>query len=159
MEFIPTEEEQDGLKVYELICTSFINDAWPLIRYRVGDLALVDPDARCPFGKPGRVIEQIYGRTAQFLIAGDGSRISNISVMAKKCRNIRAMQAVQKKIGQVTLRVVRQPEYNIEKDEPFMISQFRRKLGDDSRMKIDVEYADKIELTKSGKFLSIVSKL
>jgi len=66
---------------------------------------------------------------------------------------------VQKKNGQVTLRVVRQPEYNIETDEPFMISQFRRKLGDESRMKIDVEYADKIELTESGKFLSIVSKL
>jgi phenylacetate-CoA ligase len=159
MEFIPTEEEQDGLMVYELICTSFINDAWPLIRYRVGDLALVDPDARCPFGKPGRIIEQIYGRTAQFLIAGDGSRISNVSVIVKKCRNIRALQAVQKKIGQVTLRVVRQPEYNIETDEPFMISQFRRKLGDESRIKIDVEYTDKIELTKAGKFLSIVSKL
>jgi hypothetical protein len=66
---------------------------------------------------------------------------------------------VQKKIGQVTLRVVRQPEYNIEMDEPFMIAQFRKKLGDESRMRIDVEYADKIELTPAGKFISIVSKL
>lgn len=159
MEFIPTQKQEEGFEVYELVCTSLINDAWPLIRYRVGDLAIVKPDAKCPLGKPGRVIEQIYGRTAQFLIAGDGSRISNISVMAKKCRNIRSMQAVQKEVGQVTLRVVCQPEYNIEADEPFMIGQFRKKLGDESRMKIDVEYVDKIELTKSGKFLSIVSKL
>jgi len=159
MEFLPAKETTGGLKVYELICTSLINDARPLIRYRVGDLAVIDPDAKCPLGRPGRVIEQIYGRTANFLIAGDGSRISNISVMAKKCRNIRALQAVQKEIGQVTLRVVPQPEYNVQTDEPFMIKQFRKKMGDESRMKIDVEYVDKIELTSAGKFLSIVSKL
>jgi len=159
MEFIPTEELADGFQVYELICTSFINNAWPLIRYRVGDLAIVDPNARCSMGKPGRVIEQIYGRTAKFLIAGDGSRISNISVMAKKCRNVRAMQAVQDKIGQVKLRVVRQPEYNIESDESLIIREFRKKLGDESRMRIEIEYVDKIELTKAGKFLSIVSNL
>jgi phenylacetate-CoA ligase len=159
MEFIETGEKADGLEVYELICTSLINDAWPLIRYRVGDLALIDPEAKCPLGRPGRVIEQIYGRTANFLIAGDGSRISNISVMAKKCRNIRALQAVQEEIGQVTLRIVPQPEYDTQADEPFTIMQFRKKLGDESRMKIKVEYVDKIELTKAGKFLSIVSKL
>jgi phenylacetate-CoA ligase len=159
MEFIPTEERADGMQVYELICTSIINNAWPLIRYRVGDLAIVDPDARCPLGKPGRVIEQIYGRTAKFLIAGDGSRISNISVMAKKCRNIRAMQAVQEKIGQVTLRIIRQPDYDINADESLAVKEFRKKLGDESRMKIDVEYVEEIELTKAGKFLSIVSNL
>ena len=159
MEFIPTDEQEDGLRVYELICTSFINDAWPLIRYRVGDLAIIDPDAKCPFGRPGQVIEAIYGRTAQFLTAGDGSRISNISVMAKKCRNIREMQAVQEKIGQVSLRIVCQPEYDIERDEPFLIKQFRKKLGGESRMKIEIEYVDKIERTSAGKFLSIVSKI
>jgi len=159
MEFIPTEERADGFQVYELICTSFINNSWPLIRYRVGDLAIVDPNARCPLGKPGRVIEQIYGRTAKFLIAGDGSRISNISVMAKKCRNIRAMQAVQDRIGQVKLRIVRQPEYDMEADESLAVREFRKKLGDESRVTIEVEYVDKIELTKAGKFLSIVSNL
>ena len=159
MEFIPTKELADGHQVYELICTSFINNAWPLIRYRVGDLAVIDPNACCTLGKPGRVIEQIYGRTAKFLITDDGSHISNISVIVKKCRNIRAMQAVQDKIGQVKLRVVRQPEYNTETDEPLIIREFRKKLGDESRMKIEIEYVDKIELTKAGKFLSIVSNL
>lgn len=158
MEFIPARKE-DGLDIYELVCTSFINDAWPLIHYRVGDLAIIDPNAKCPLGRPGRVIEQIYGRTANILIAGDGSRISNISVMAKKCRNIRSIQAVQEEVGHVTLRVVPQPEYDIHTDEPYTVKQFRKKMGDESRMKIEVEYVDTIELTQSGKFLSIVSKL
>lgn len=158
MEFVPVGKE-GNFEVCELICTSFVNDAWPLIRYRVGDLALIDSEATCSHGKPGQIIEQIYGRTAQFLIASDGSRITNISVMAKKCRNLKAAQAVQEKLGELKLRVVCQPEYDIEKDEPYNIKQFRKKLGDESRMKIEVQYVDKITLTKRGKFLSIINKL
>ncbi len=158
MEFLPVREE-DGLQVFELICTSFINKAMPLIRYRVGDLALIDPGAKCPFGKSGRVIQQIYGRTAQFIRCADGSRVSNISVMAKKCRNVKAMQAVQEEVGRVKLRVVRQPEFDCKKDEPIIEKEFRKKLGDESRMQIRIEYVDKIELTKSGKFLSIVNRI
>lgn len=159
MEFVPTGQKDDGCDVYELICTSFINDAWPLIRYRVGDLALVDPAARCPLGRGGRVLEAIYGRTAHFIVAGDGSRICNISVMAKKCRNLRAMQVVQEKAGEVVFRVVPQPEYDCDADEKHMIREFRKKLGGEERMKIEVQYVDHIERTARGKFLMILSKL
>jgi len=159
MELVPTgQEEPDGV-VHELICTSFINDAWPLIRYRVGDLAVVDPEATCPLGKPGRVIERIYGRTAHVIIAGDGSRISNISVIAKKCRNVKEMQALQREHGAVCLRVIRQVEYDAAQDEPHMIGQFRKKFGDESKMRITVEYVEKIERTRRGKFLMIKSEL
>jgi phenylacetate-CoA ligase len=158
MEFVPVREE-DGLQVCELICTSFINKAMPLIRYRVGDLALIRPGAICTHGRPGRVIEQIYGRTAQFIICADGSRVSNISVMAKKCRNVKSMQAVQEEVGRVTLRVVRQPEFDRGRDEAIIEKEFRKKLGDESRMRIQIEYVESIELTKSGKFLSIVNRI
>jgi phenylacetate-CoA ligase len=158
MEFIPVREE-DGLQVCELICTSFVNKAMPLIRYRVGDLALLDPSATCPHGTPGRVIEQIYGRTAQFILCADGSRVSNISVMAKKCRNVKAIQAVQEEAEAVTLRIVRQPEFEREKDEAIILREFRKKLGEESRIRIRIEYVERIELTKSGKFLSIVNRM
>jgi phenylacetate-CoA ligase len=158
MEFIPVREE-NGLQVCELICTSFVNKAMPLIRYRVGDLALLDPGAVCPFGTPGRVIEQIYGRTAQFILCADGSRVSNVSVMAKKCRNVKAIQAVQEEAAAVTLRVVRQPEFETAGDEAILIREFRKKLGEESRIRIRIEYVDRIELTKSGKFLSIVNRM
>jgi phenylacetate-CoA ligase len=158
MEFIPVRKEE-GLHVCELICTSFVNQAMPLIRYRVGDLAVIDPNATCPHGTPGRVIEQIYGRTAHSIICADGSHISNISVMAKKCRNVKAMQAVQEEAGAVFLRVVPQPEFDRQQDEPLILREFRKKLGDESRMRIAIQYVDRIELTKSGKFLSIVNRM
>ncbi len=161
MEFVPTGEKDDetGLDVYELVCTSFINKAWPLIRYRVGDLAIVDSQARCSVGLGGKVIEKIYGRTGHFLIAADGTKISNISVMAKKCRNIKSMQVVQEQFGSVKLVIVPDKNYDKGRDEQFTIEQFRKKLGDESKMKIDVEYVEQIPLTESGKYLSIVSKI
>ena len=159
MEFVPTGERAEGCDVYELVCTSFVNHGWPLIRYRVGDLALVKPGASCPRGRPGRVVEAIYGRTAQCLIAADGSRITNISVIATRCRNLKALQAVQERRGQVRLRVVPFPEYDRASDEARLLAECRKRLGDESRMHIDVEYVDHIELTERGKFLMIVSKL
>ena len=158
IEFIPVKKEDD-LQVCELICTSFINKAWPLIRYRVGDLALIDPDAKCPMGKPGRVIEKIYGRTAHFLLTSDGAKISNISVMAKKCRNVKFLQAIQKVKGKVTLHVVPEQEFKKETDGKLMIKEFRKKLGDEDRMEIAIEYAEKPVLTNSGKFLMIISEI
>ena len=157
MEFIPTGEEEDGFQCCELVCTSIINPAWPLIRYRVGDVALVDPDARCPLGKPGRIIERMQGRTANFLETKDGRKISNISVMAKKCHNMKACQAVQEKRGEMTLRIVRDDQF-VDADADHAVREFRKKIGGEDKMEIRIEYADSPLLTQSGKFLMIVSK-
>ena len=158
IEFLPTGEQEDGLQVSELICTSTINPAWPLIRYRVGDTALIDPTATCPAGKPGRIIQKMHGRTSQFLETRDGRRISNISVMAKKCRHLKSCQAIQEKPGEMILRIVRDSQF-VDADAQHALAEFRKKLGDEDKMAIRIEYADQPLLTKSGKFLMIVSKV
>jgi phenylacetate-CoA ligase len=158
VEFVPTGEEEDGLQACELICTSTMNPAWPLIRYRVGDTALMDPNATCSAGKPGRIIERMYGRTSQFLETRDGRRISNISVMAKKCRNMRSCQAIQETPGEMTLLIVKDDRF-VEADAKHAITEFRKKIGGEDIMGIHIEYADTPLLTKAGKFLMVVSKV
>jgi len=158
LEFVPTGEQEDRFEVCELICTSTINRSWPLIRYQVGDTALIDPNAECPLGRPGQVIERMHGRTSQFLATKDGRRISNISVMAKKCRNMKSCQAVQTKPGEMTLRIVRDQEFR-SADAEHAVKEFRKKIGGQEQMKIDVEFADKPLLTEAGKFLMIISKV
>lgn len=157
MEFIPTGEEEDGFQVCELICTAIINRGWPLIRYQVGDTALIDPDAKCPLGKPGRIIERLHGRTSQFLETKDGRRISNISVIVKKCRNMRSCQAVQTTAGEMTLHIVRDEGFTAS-DAELAIKEFRKKIGGEEQMAIDVEYADEPLLTDAGKFLMIIAR-
>jgi len=156
VELIPVDEE-DGLVVAEVVCTTFINEAWPLIRYRSGDLVLYDPDEPpCPHGVPGPIIRKIYGRTAHCIIDKRGRKFPNVSVIFKKCRNMRAAQVVQERVGEIIVRVVRDDGYT-EEDEKNLYRQFRAKFGDD--LDITVEYVDDIERTSRGKCLMIISRI
>ena len=159
VEFIPTGETEDGCDICEIVGTSTINHAWPLIRFKTGDMALMDPNAKCPFGRPGRIIERIGGRASQFLVLKDGRRIATISTIVKKCRNIRSCQAVQTKPGEVILRVVPNPQFDKQHDADLLISQFRTRFGDESKVDLRIEYADEPVLTSSGKFLMVVSSV
>lgn len=155
IEFVPFGKADDGRTIYEMVCTGFENFAAPLIRYRVGDLALlVENPPACPV-YAGPIVECVYGRTAQALVSRDGRRYTNISVIAKRCHHVDAMQCVQEQPGAVEIRVVRGAGFSDE-DERNILQQFQAKMG---QMEFAVRYVDAIERTASGKFLSIVSRV
>lgn len=154
LEFLPVGED-DGETVYELISTGFVNDGWPMIRYRIGDLVTLDPNVTCDF-HAGPVVKQIHGRTGHVIRTPDGHRISNISVITKKCQNIRGIQVVQESLDGVTIRVMKAPEFRPE-DEADMLHQFRLKWG--TKLQYEIKYVDELERTKLGKTLSIISRL
>lgn len=154
LEFLPVGDD-DGEPVYELVSTGFVNDGWPMIRYRVGDLVTLDPSVRCEF-HAGPVVKQIHGRTGHVIRTPDGHRISNISVITKKCHHIRGIQVVQESLDGVTVRVMKASEFRPE-DEAYMLHQFRLKWGD--KLQYQIQYVDELERTKLGKTLSIISRL
>ncbi len=154
-EFLPGENQDDGC-VCEIVGTSLYNEAMPLIRYRVGDMALVAHNPPpCP-EHAGRIVSRIYGRTNHVLITGDGRQIANISVIVKQVENVTAVQCVQDEIGKVKVRVVPSAGYS-DRDEENLIRQFRRKMGQD--LEISVEHVEELERTSSGKTLSIISRV
>lgn len=155
IELLPVGME-DGLVRAELVCTSLYNDAWPLIRYRVGDLCLYDPDERCAHGRPGRVIRRLEGRTGRFFALADGTRVTNISVIAKRCRNVRLLQVIQDNPGAIEVRVVPAEGFDPRQDKDLVVHQFQRKLGTD--LLVDVTLAAEPLLTRRGKFLSILHR-
>jgi phenylacetate-CoA ligase len=155
LELLPVGHEGRLVRA-EIVCTSLHNRAWPLIRYRVGDLCLVDPDARCECGIPGRIIERIEGRTGEGFLLPDGTRITNISVIAKRCRNIRFLQVIQEEAGRIRVRVVPDDGYRGGRDEAALLRAFRARLGE--ALVIDVDYAREPELSAKGKLLSIIDR-
>jgi phenylacetate-CoA ligase len=155
IEFLPVGEEDGGV-LAEVIGTNMHDVAWPLLRYRTGDLVVYDPNDRCEAGVPGRIIRRIHGRTGQYFTLPDGSRVSNISVIAKKCRRVRFMQVVQEKAGEIIVRIVPDTGYT-KADEEEVVRQFRRKLGDD--LVIHPVYEEAVERTRGGKYLSIVNRV
>ena len=155
LEFEPLEVGDDGEVVAEVIGTNMHDRFFPMLRYRTGDLVVYHPDDRCD-RTPGRPIRRIHGRTGRYFELPDGSRVTNISVIAKKCTRVRLMQVVQERAGAIRIRVVRDAGYD-ESDERLLREQFRRKLGDE--LELEVDYVDGIEKSRNGKYVSIVNRL
>ncbi len=155
IELWPVSEE-DGLVRAEVVATTLHNLAWPLIRYRVGDLVLYDPSERCPAGRPGPVIRRIEGRTSQFFTLPDGRRITSLMGLSIHCRNARSIQVVQEQPGAIRVHVVPAPEWS-DTDREHLLGVFRARLG--YEVGIEVVLADRPILTAAGKFLAIISRL
>ena len=147
----------EGLVEAEVIGTCLYNYAWPLIRYRVGDLVLYDPDE--PVGpdcvNQGHIIRRIFGRTGRYFLLPDGTRVTNISVIAKKCRNVITMQVLQEQAGAIEILVQKAPGFQ-PADEQQILDMFAAKLGTDLEM--SVRAVEKPLLSKRGKFMSIISR-
>lgn len=155
VEFEPIGEE-DGLVLAEVIGTHLYMKEWPLLRYRTADLVLIDPDATCDHNVPGQIIHTIHGRTGHYFVLPNGSRVSNISVIAKKCHNIRFMQVIQEREGEIIVHVVPHTEYT-QNDEEEVKEQFRKKIG--SQLQIHVQVVEDVQRTRAGKYLSIINRI
>ncbi len=156
LEFLPVSQEDDGEVVAEIIGTNMHDRTWPLLRYRTGDLVTYHPEDRCQAGRPGLVIRRIHGRSGRYFELPNGSRVTNISVIAKKCTNVKLMQVIQFEPGSILVRVVRDTGFG-EVDAERIVREFQRKVG--VELGIELDYVDDIERTASGKFISIINRI
>ncbi len=159
LEFLPArtgEQGEEGTVIAEIIGTNMHDHAWPLLRYRTADLVEYAPGERCEAGHPGQLIRRIHGRSGRYFELPNGSRVTNISVIAKKCSHVSLMQVVQREPGAIVVRVVKSPGFG-PSDEQRIHDEFRRKVG--RELQIEIEYVDDIERTARGKYISIVNEI
>lgn len=151
---------KDGENVYEneageMVCTSFVNPAFPLIRYMVGDVAKPMGDL-CPCGRGLPLVEEIIGRTDDILVTKNGAYLGRLDHIFKETLNIRESQIVQESIDEVIVKVVPRPSYS-EKDSKLLLDEFKKRLGED--MEIKIQLVDEIPCQKNGKFKAVISKV
>ena len=92
----------------EVVATSLLSHAMPLIRYRLGDVAVRGPD-RCPCGAPVSTLLAIRGRTFDAFPLADGSSLHPWDVLHAiddQLGWVRHCQLVQVARGAIELRVV-----------------------------------------------------
>jgi phenylacetate-CoA ligase len=139
-----------------MICTGFGNYATPLIRYDVGDIAVVAKDQRCPCGRSGIILESIVGRTEDYIITPDGRFVGRLDHLFKDASRVRMAQIVQSTVNEIIIRIVREADYSTS-DEDSIAQEARLRLG--PTVSIRFEYVTDIERTKGGKFPFIVSRI
>ena len=142
----------------EIVITDLRNYAMPLIRYRIRDVGRIKhASCSCLRGLP--LMELSGGRVTDFLRATSGSKVSGIVVATYVITNlpgIRQIQFVQDKPDEVTVNLVRGPQWSSASLEE-LSTRTRKYLGEDMRLRI--EYVDLIPPAQSGKYRFSISNL
>lgn len=151
-ENMPVSPGEEG----RLVCTAFGNYAMPLIRYDIGDIAILSKEKSCECGRSGILIDRIMGRIEDYVVTPDGRYVGRLDHLFKDSVNVRLAQIVQKDRKSILIRVVREPNYSIE-DEKVILKEARVRLG--SEIAINFEYVEDIPKTKGGKLRFVISML
>ena len=150
-------EMQSGNPARSILCTGFANEAFPLIRYEVGDTGVWRGDgSACPCGRESRVVLRIEGRRDDYVITPEGTRIMRFDYVFKGAMNVKEVQVVQEKLGEIVLRVVQRPGYSAN-DEGEIRHEINRWIS--PQLAIRFEYVDQIEREANGKFRAVLSRV
>jgi phenylacetate-CoA ligase len=147
----PTLAGEEG----EMVCTSLLDRAMPLIRYRVGDRATPATGA-CPCGRPGPILSDIGGRSGDMVITPDGRHVGTLNQAFKGIAHIVEAQIVQDTVESVRVNVVTLPGWG-PADERRLIDNLRLRLG--PRIGIELQPVREIERTRNGKLQLVVSRV
>jgi len=161
VEIIKNGENAKEGEIGEAVITDLNNFSQPLIRYRIGDLVkCVQEKCHCGRGLP--LIGKISGRVKTIILGTNGRYLSHIFFhhYLKEYENeIRKFQVIQEKQNLLIIKIIPEnlKEKFSRKSRSHIIADLKRVLGSD--MKIDFEITDNIEMIKTGKQLSVISKL
>lgn len=164
-ECVIVEVIKDGARakpgeVGEVVITSLTNFAMPLIRYKIGDLAVaMDPNQVCPCDRGLSLIGEIQGRVQAIMVGTNNQYVPGTffnRVFFKHDQAIRQYQIVQEKAGELTLKIIKASLFTDNVLSEIM-GDIRAHLGKD--LKIEVQYVDEIPMTRTGKRQYCISHL
>jgi phenylacetate-CoA ligase len=139
-------------EVGELVATTLMNDAMPLVRYRMGDYAAWASDQECQCGDPNPIIQNLEGRLDDYLVTADGRRIGKVFMATAQSVRIHSAQIVQDRPGHAYLLVQPSTGY-----EPSDAIAFRDDiLGRIGTFDFDIVEVPEIPRTPQGKTTLVV---
>jgi phenylacetate-CoA ligase len=141
----------------EIVVTHLATRDFPFIRYRTGDVGVLDSKP-CTCGRGLPLLREIQGRSTDFLVAQDGTVMHGLALIyvLRDLPQIVAFKITQENIDLTRVSVVTTAGLGLELIKKIERG-FKARLGD--RVKIVVEEIAEILPEKSGKFRYVVSKV
>lgn len=136
-----------------IVATGFSSYGMPFIRYDIGDIGTWNSGS-CSCGRSSKILTRINGRVEDYVVTPEGRKILRFDYIFKDTQNIRDAQVVQKKLGSISLRIVRRPAYSLA-DEEILIKEIKSKVS--SGLVVEFEYVDEIEREQNGKIRAVKS--
>lgn len=143
----------------EIVITDLNNYSVPLIRYRIGDLAVaVDNSGPCPCGRSLSRIGDIQGRTQAIVYCNNGRWLPG-TFFAHFFKDYDSIvlhfQIIQEDRNGFTLKIVKGYQWN-QKDWEELINNLREYVGE---TQIQIDFVENIPLLKTGKRTPVISHL
>jgi phenylacetate-CoA ligase len=98
----------------EIVATDLLNEAMPLIRYRIGDIGVLSTRT-CSCGSGLPLLESVSGRTVDVFYRRDGTMIPGISFADRiitSCEGVEQLQIVQTGYEDFVLNIVKGPAFS-----------------------------------------------
>lgn len=155
--YVEFERVENSCDDYKIIGTTYINKAFPLIRYDTGDtVKLYDHNFECKCGRKSRVVKEIIGREQDYLILDDGTKIAGSGFFFKKIVNVKRAQILQKKRGEATFYIVKTTDYTAD-EEKMLKEEIENRLGKNFRYTL--VYTDELIRLKNGKMKFVINEI
>ena len=153
--------DENGLPVApgqagEVVVTSFLNPVMPLIRYRLGDLAVRGPDTPCACGRAMPRVERIVGRTDDILFIPGRGYVGRLDPVFKGVSNIVEAQIVQESLNTLSVLLVPAEGFS-ESTERLLRDNIVKKVGD--QITLAIHKVDRVPRGPNGKFRAVISKV
>lgn len=133
-----------------IVVTDLLNHAMPFIRYRIEDLA-APVASSCPCGRGLPLMSGVVGRTADFLVRLDGTRVAGVSLIENSLTRfggIEQMQIVQHEADRIRVRLV--PGVRFAEQARAPLTEYFAATFPGAR--IELELVDDIPREPNGKF-------
>jgi phenylacetate-CoA ligase len=141
----------------ELVITHLATKDFPFIRYRTGDVGVLE-DRRCPCGRGLPMLREVQGRTTDFVVAQDGTVMHGLALIyvLRDLRGIKAFRICQESLERTDVLVV--PDRGFDNGLIGTIQAgLRARLG--PGVTVNVELVPHIRPEPSGKFRYVVSRV
>jgi phenylacetate-CoA ligase len=139
----------------EIVVTHLATRDFPFIRYRTGDVGVLD-DRACICGRGLPILREVQGRTTDFVVAMDGTVMHGLALIyvMRVLPGIRTFKIVQETIDRTRVLVV--PEGPLDpRTHAAIVEGIRARLG--PRVTVVVEAVDEIAAERSGKHRYVTS--
>ncbi len=139
----------------EVVITHLATGEFPFIRYRTGDVAVLATRS-CPCGRGLPILEEIQGRTTDFVVAADGTIMHGLAVVypIRDIPGIASFKVVQETLQRVVVHIV--PGDGCGQQVEMLISEgIKARLG--QTVMVQVLRVDEIPREKSGKYRYVQS--
>lgn len=145
----------------EAVITGLCSQAQPFIRYRTGDMVKASAE-QCLAGRGLHVIDEVVGRSTDFIVAADGTIMHALAVIyvLRAIEGIGEFKIIQHSTRELEVQFVSNPETISDSQwqqgaEREMTLQLKQRLGQSTN--IILNKMDKIPPEKSGKYRYVVS--